>query len=73
FADTCECSGQDASFSRRVSGLSVRNSNPPALAGGCLVVIPAKAGIQTLGLTGFPLSRERQKSNKSAFPKAKEA
>jgi hypothetical protein len=27
----------DASFRRRVSGLSVRNSNPPALAGGCLV------------------------------------
>lgn len=30
-------SAQDTSFSRRVSGLSVRNSNPPALAGGCLV------------------------------------
>ena len=30
----------DASFSRRVSGLSVRNSNPPALAGGCLVLYP---------------------------------
>ena len=30
-------SWQDASFRRRVSGLSVRNSNPPALAGGCLV------------------------------------
>jgi hypothetical protein len=28
---------QDATFSRRVSGLSVRYSNPPALAGGCLV------------------------------------
>ena len=27
----------DASFRRRVSGLSVRNTNPPALAGGCLV------------------------------------
>jgi hypothetical protein len=26
-----------ASFRRRVSGLSVRNINPPALAGGCLV------------------------------------
>jgi hypothetical protein len=25
----------DASFSRRVSGLSVHDSNPPALAGGC--------------------------------------
>ena len=28
---------QDASFRRRVSGLPVRNTNPPALAGGCLV------------------------------------
>jgi hypothetical protein len=28
---------KDASLSRRVSGLSVRYSNPPALAGGCLV------------------------------------
>lgn len=28
-------SDQDASFRRRVSGLSVRNTNPPALAGGC--------------------------------------
>lgn len=26
---------QDATFSRRVSGLSDRNTNPPALAGGC--------------------------------------
>jgi len=29
---------QDASFRRRVPGLSVRNSNPPASAGGCLVM-----------------------------------
>ena len=28
----------DASFRWRVSGLPVRNSNPPALAGGCLVL-----------------------------------
>ena len=28
---------EDASFSRRVPGLSVRYSNPPALVGGCLV------------------------------------
>jgi len=26
---------KDASFRRRVSGLSVRDTNPPALAGGC--------------------------------------
>lgn len=28
---------QDASFKRRVFGLSIRNTNLPALAGGCLV------------------------------------
>ena len=41
-AQRCKCRGIecDASFSRRVSGLSVRNSNPPALAGGCLVPRP---------------------------------
>ena len=33
----------DASFSRRVSGLSVRKANPPALAGGCLVSATAGA------------------------------
>ena len=33
-------SDQNASFSRRVSGLSVHNTNPPALAGGCLVPGP---------------------------------
>lgn len=27
---------QDASFKRSVSGLSIRNTNLPALAGGCL-------------------------------------
>jgi hypothetical protein len=30
---------QDASFRRRVSGLPVRNPNPPASAGGCLVKV----------------------------------
>lgn len=34
---------KDATFSRRVSGLSVRNSNPPASAGGCLVFADASA------------------------------
>ena len=38
-----ECA-KNASFRRRVSGLSVRNTNPPALAGGCSVPETAPTG-----------------------------
>ena len=58
---------QDASFRRRVSGLSARNSNPPALAGGCLFVryhrtmdyqakLPVPFGILGIRCTGDALT-----------------
>ncbi|MFZ2123987.1 MAG: hypothetical protein WA012_00500, partial [Rhodoferax sp.] len=46
---------QDASFRRRVSGLPVRNPNPPASAGGCLVKVPNKCNKNDL----FPCEASR--------------
>ena len=50
-------SDKDASFSRRVSGLSVRISNPPALAGGCLFrrIVDVSEYFRCQGLTEEPV------------------
>ena len=50
----------DASLSRRVSGLPVLNSNPPALAGGCLVKEGGSVGLVKEALEQWSLKQSNQ-------------